>query len=91
MKILDILAQDEQEQKRLACEEQAEIDTESYHLGVWDGKLNNEPESPEQEEYWAGYVEGLRKYWLNQQAAKQEAEQVEPLYLNRITNVNRII
>lgn len=91
MKILDILAQDEQEQKRLACEEQAEIDTESYHLGVWDGKLNNEPESPEQAEYWAGYIEGLRRYWLGRQAAKIE-ESEEEIYLpSRLENIQKII
>ena len=48
----------------LAIDAQVDQDTDTYYLGFWDGKDNGLPEDPHDQNYWEGYCEGLKQYWV---------------------------
>ncbi|MEM8780559.1 MAG: hypothetical protein AAGF26_17185 [Cyanobacteria bacterium P01_G01_bin.49] len=43
--------------------EEAELNTDSYSVGYFEGYIGCEPSHPEQHSYWSGYQIGSREYW----------------------------
>ena len=42
---------------------QANLDTDLYSVGWFDGLINSEPTQLEKQSYWSGYSLGQREYW----------------------------
>lgn len=78
MTTFNLALQNEQEQRikddESACEARTKRDTAVYHLGVWDGKINFEPEAPHDQFYWQGYCEGLKQYWMKKKPSATNQE-----------------
>ncbi|MGL5944237.1 MAG: hypothetical protein ACRC2S_28480 [Waterburya sp.] len=56
----------------VAVEAQIDKETNTYYLGFWDGKDNGEPEDPYDQNYWAGYCNGLKQYWMKRRPSDIE-------------------
>jgi hypothetical protein len=46
-----------------ARESEANLETDSYSAGFFDGLIGLEPSNPERHSYWSGYEIGYREYW----------------------------
>lgn len=57
-----------------AREAEIEALTKLYYEGEFDGKIGNTPQHPESPNYWQGFCEGLRHYWLTQQGKSLATE-----------------
>ncbi len=76
MTTFNINTQVEQEQriKHDNCALESEIDSQTklYFHGEFDGVTGLlEPEYPFDQNYWAGYCEGLKRYWMNKKPLKE--------------------
>lgn len=56
--------QEKREQQGLeAREAEANLETDLYSGGFFDGLIGSEPLHPEIYSYWSGYQTGYREYW----------------------------
>lgn len=44
-------------------EVEAELNTDTYSVGYFDGLIGEKPSHPELPSYWSGYQIGSREYW----------------------------
>lgn len=70
MNTYNIYSKQEQEQRlandRAAVEDQIEKLTDLYNQGISDAAFGVDPVHPEIQEYWQGYSEEKRRYWIKQ-------------------------
>jgi hypothetical protein len=56
--------QEKRERQELEAREvEANLETDLYSAGFFDGIIGLEPSNPERHSYWSGYSIGYREYW----------------------------
>jgi hypothetical protein len=53
---------------------EANLETDMYSEGFFDGLIGEEPSTPERHSYWSGYSIGYREYWANKRGVKIPSE-----------------
>jgi hypothetical protein len=60
---LSVEQSDRERQEVDRIHNEANLETDSYSAGFFDGIIGEEPSQPERHSYWSGYSIGYREYW----------------------------